>query len=154
MDHNRSNNQLSREEVMKKIFVFIFVALLIPVLADAQALTWYRTTTGTVAWDASPKVATTDQANQYQVMYRTDMVSAGATVGQPIVALQLAVVIPVDVATYFFGVKARRMQNGVMVAESAISWSTDPAVTNNAPWGFNTIIAPTWPVGLRVLPQP
>ena len=136
---------------MKKIFALLLVLLLAPVLVHAQALIEYTVTSGTMAWDASPKVATTDQANMYQVMWRTDMVSTGATVGSPLTATQLAITIPVDVASYYFGVKALRRQAGATVSESAIAWSSDPAATNNAPWKFNTIVKPTWPGGIRFL---
>lgn len=138
---------------MKRLItLLLFVLLLTTTSANAQTIIEYKMTSGTIAWDASPKVATTDQANMYQVMWRTDLVSNGATVGSPILATQLPVTIPADVTSYYFGVKALRRQNNVTVAESAIAWSSDPAATNNAPWKFNTIVTPTWPGGIRVLP--
>lgn len=138
-----------KRSVVLAVLVLVFVHSAV----CAQTITWYKMTTGTMLWDAVPKVATTDQANQYQVMWRTDLVSTGSVVGIPIVATQLAINIPADVAAYYFGVKALRMQGGVKVSESAVSWSSDPAVTNNAPWAFNTILSPSWPGGLRFLPQ-
>jgi hypothetical protein len=135
---------------MKKIFaLLIFVLLLVPALATAQSLVWYSDTAKTMAWDASPKVDPADDANRYQVVWRTDLVSTGTSVGTPITATQLALTIPPDVK-YYFGVKAMRYKAGAFVKESAVAWSSDPASTNNAPWGFDTTRAPAWPGGLRV----
>ena len=137
---------------MKKIISLILLALILsPAFVDAQAITEYNQTTGTMAWDASPKVATADDANRYQVVWRTDMVSTGTAVGAPITATQLALTIPADVK-YYFGVKALRYQAGVNTATSAIAWSSDPVATSNAPWMFNTTRAPLSPSAIRLLP--
>ena len=137
---------------MKKVLsLILFVMLLAPTFSGAQTIIEYTTTTGTMAWNASAKVATTDDANRYQVVWRTDMVSAGTAVGSPITATQLALTIPVDVK-YYFGVKALRYQAGVKTAESAVAWSSDPASTSNAPWMFNTTRAPLLPSAIRLLP--
>jgi hypothetical protein len=92
-----------------------------------------------------------DIANKYQVVWRTDMVSAGTAVGSPITATQLALTIPPDVK-YYFGVKALRYQAGVKTAESSVAWSSDPVATNNAPWGFDTTRSPLSPSAIRLLP--
>lgn len=137
---------------MKKILSLVLFALLIvPSISGAQTIHEYTTTTAVMAWDASAKVATTDDANRYQVVWRTDMVSTGTAVGSPITATQLALTIPVDVK-YYFGVRALRYQAGVNTATSATAWSSDPAATSNAPWMFNTTRAPLAPSAIRVLP--
>ena len=134
----------------KKLFV-ILLLLLCSSFASAQTITWYNRTTAIMAWDASAKVATTDDANHYQVLWRTDLVSAGTQVGSPITATQLALTIPVDVK-YYFGVKALRYQGGVKTAESAVAWSSDPVATANSPFGFDTTRAPLMPSNIRLLP--
>jgi hypothetical protein len=137
---------------MKKIMFSIVLALLMaPALVGAQTITWDTRTSATMAWDASPKVATTDDANRYQVLWRTDLTSAGTAVGSPITATQLALTIPPDVK-YYFGVKALRYQAGVRTAESAVAWSSDPIATNNTPWGFDTTRSPLAPSAIRLLP--
>jgi len=137
---------------MKKIVYLVLMALILsPAFVDAQAIIEYNQTTGTMAWDASAKVATTDDANRYQVVWRTDMVSNGTAIGSPITATQLALTIPVDVK-YYFGVKALRYQGGVNTATSATAWSSDTVATNNAPWMFNTTRAPLAPSAIRLLP--
>lgn len=137
---------------MKKLSVLVLSFLILfPVIAGAQAITWYNETTKTMAWDPVAKVATSDDANRYQVMWRTDLVSTGSTVGNPITATQLALTIPPDVK-YYFGVKALRYVGGNRVSESATAWSSDPAATANSPFGFDTIRSPLSPSAIRLLP--
>jgi hypothetical protein len=136
---------------MKKIFFVLLTILLFSGLANAQSIVWYNKTTATMAWDSVPKVATTDNDNQYQVLWRTDLVSAGTNVGSPITATQLALTIPVDVK-YYFGVKALRFVGGAKVTEITVAWSSDPVSTANAPWGFDTIRSPQMPTNIRLLP--
>ena len=136
---------------MKKLFFALLVILLFSGLASAQTIVWHNQTTGTMAWDPVAKVATTDNANQYQVLWRTDLVSAGTNVGSPVTATQLALTIPADVK-YYFGVKALRFVGGAKVAESTVAWSSDPVATANAPWGFDTTRSPLMPTNIRLLP--
>ena len=136
---------------MKKTLFVILLLLLCSSFADAQTITWHNRTTATMTWDAVPKVNAADNANQYQVLWRTDLVSAGTQVGSPITATQMALTIPVDVK-YYFGVKALRYQGGVKTAESSVAWSSDPVATANSPWGFDTTRAPLMPSNIRLLP--
>ena len=136
---------------MKKLFFALLIVLLFSGLAGAQSITWDTRTSATMAWDPVAKVATTDNANQYQVLWRTDLVSAGTNVGSPVTATQLALTIPADVR-YYFGVKAIRFVAGARVAESAVAWSSDPVATANAPWGFDTTRSPLMPTNIRLLP--
>jgi hypothetical protein len=136
---------------MKKLFFALLIVLLCSGLAGAQTLVWHSETTATMGWDGVPKVATTDNANQYQVLWRTDLVSAGTNVGSPVTATQLALTIPADVK-YYFGVKALRFVAGAKVAESTVAWSSDPVATANAPWGFDTTRSPLMPTNIRLLP--
>lgn len=137
---------------MKKVLSLILLAMLLaPAFAGAQTIKWDTRTAATMAWDASPKVETADDANRYQVFWRTDLTSSGTAVGSPITATQLALTIPPDVK-YYFGVKALRYQAGVKTAESAVAWSSDPVATSNAPWGFDTTRSPLAPSAIRLLP--
>lgn len=135
---------------MKKLFIIISL-LLISSIASAQ--TWYTANQVTLAWDPVAKVATTDQANKYQVYSRNDLVSLGTKVAGEITATQLLISFSVE-GQYYLGVESIRYPAGATVGipSATKAWSNVAADTNNNPFGVSYIIKPAITTGLRLNP--
>jgi hypothetical protein len=138
---------------MKKSIIYSVIVMTIALvfgftMAHAQTINWVKETTKTVYWDAVAKVATTDDANQYQMYSRLSTTTVATKVGTPITATLYTMTFPVDWKG-FVGVSAIRMVAGAQVAESDIAWSDNPIVTNNLPFGFDTWRGISWPTRVR-----
>jgi hypothetical protein len=141
---------------MKKVFALIVVllafALIVPG-ARAQSMNWKTTNQITVAWDA---VTTMNDGSaipsgstvQYQVYIRTDPSGTPAQAGSPVTATQATVTFSTE-GSFDVGVSAQRMVSSSMVSESPISWSNDPAATNNNPFGVKYWKVPAAPQNIR-----
>ena len=135
---------------MKRTLIIILAILLLA--APAMAQSWYTANQVTLAWDAVPKVLTTDSANKYQVYSRNDLVSLGTKVGAEITATQLLISLTVE-GRYYLGVKAIRFPAGETTGIPSIgtAWSNVAADTNNNPFGVLYFVAPGFPGGLRLV---
>jgi len=135
---------------MKKLFLILAILIF---AAPAMAQTWYTANQVTLAWDAVPKVLTTDQANKYQVYSRNDLVSLGSKLGAEITATQLLISLTVE-GRYYLGVKSIRYPVGETVGIPSVgtAWSNVAADTNNSPFGVLFFAAPTSPGGLKLVP--
>jgi hypothetical protein len=135
---------------MKKLFIIISL-LLISSVASAQ--TWYTANQVTLAWDAVPKVLTTDQANKYQVYSRNDLVSLGTKIAGEITATQLLISFTVE-GQYYLGVEAIRYPAGATVGipSATKAWSNVAADTNNNPFGVSFFVLPGKVINLRLVP--
>ena len=134
---------------MKRLIIILAILLL---AAPAMAQSWYTANQVTLAWDAVPKVLTTDSANKYQVYSRNDLVSLGTKVGAEITATQLLISLTVE-GRYYLGVKAIRFPAGETTGIPSIgtAWSNVAADTNNNPFGVLYFVAPGFPGGLRLV---
>ena len=135
---------------MKKLLIIIVVLCMAGV---ANAQTWYTANQVTLAWDAVPKVLTTDQANKYQVYSRNDLVSLGTKIAGEITATQLLISFSVE-GQYYLGVESIRYSAGSTVGVPSLTkaWSNNAADTNNAPFGVSYLIRPAITGGLRLTP--
>ena len=135
---------------MKRLIIILAILIL---AAPAMAQTWYTANQVTLAWDAVPKVLTTDQANKYQVYSRNDLVSLGSKIGAEITATQLLISLTVE-GRYYLGVKSVRYPVGETVGIPSIgtSWSNVAADTGGNPFGVLYFTAPIFPGGLRLIP--
>lgn len=135
---------------MKKLFIILSILILTSV---AQAQTWYTANQVTLAWNAVPKVLTTDQANKYQVYSRNDLVSLGNKIGGEITANQLVVSFTTE-GRYYLGVETIRYPVGetVGIKSATKAWSNEAADTNNSPFGVTFFAAPGGASGLRIIP--
>lgn len=140
---------------MKKVYLLTIVLFLcLTTIAFGQAIQWKSTNQATLAWD--PVTTLTDGSPipagytiSYAVYYRVDgtqgvNVSVGNTTNT-----QYTVTFSVE-GKFDVGIQANRFDSGGnIVSQSLISWSNDPAVTNNNPFGFIYYIAPANPKNLR-----
>ena len=135
---------------MKRLLIILAILIF---ASPAMAQTWYTANQVTFAWDAVPKVLTTDQANKYQVYSRNDLVSLGSKIGSEITATQLLISLSVE-GRYYLGVKSVRYPVGETVGIPSVgtAWSNVAADTNNNPFGVLFFTAPTSPGGLKLLP--
>ena len=135
---------------MKKLLLIIAVLTMAGV---ANAQTWYTANQVTLAWDAVPKVATTDQANKYQVYSRNDLVSLGTKIAGEITATQLLISFSIE-GQYYLGVESIRYPAGATVGlpSSTKAWSNVAADTNGNPFGVSFFNLPGKPGGLRLTP--
>lgn len=136
---------------MKKLIIIIAAILILASPAFSQ--TWYTANQVTLAWDAVPKVQTTDQANKYQVYSRNDLVSLGQKIGGEITATQLLITFTTE-GKYYLGVEAIRYPAGETTGlpSATKAWSNVAADTNNNPFGVMFFVLPGAPGGLRRLP--
>ena len=135
---------------MKRLIIILAIIIF---AAPAIAQTWYTANQVTLAWDAVPKVLTTDQANKYQVYSRNDLVSLGSKIGGEITAAQLVVSFTTE-GRYYLGVEAIRYPTGetVGIKSSTKAWSNVAADTNNSPFGVSFFAVPGGVGGLRLIP--
>lgn len=135
---------------MKKAgIIFAMLCFLSLLTFPANAQVWYTANQVTIAWDAVPKVQSTDQENKYQVYTRNDLVSAGQVVGGEITATHLLITLSAE-GRYYFGVKAVRYPQGETVGQSSsVAWSNTPEATGNNPFGVMYYALPAIPVNLR-----
>ena len=135
---------------MKRLIIILAILMF---AAPALAQTWYTANQVTLAWDAVPKVLTTDQANKYQVYSRNDLVSLGSKIGAEITATQLIISLTVE-GRYYLGVKTVRYPQGETtgIPSTGTAWSNVAADTNNNPFGVLYFVAPGFPGGLRLAP--
>jgi len=136
---------------MKKLVLILGILFLWVGIGNAQ--TWYTANQVTLAWDAVPKVLTTDQANKYQVYSRNDLVSSGTRIGGEITATQLLISFSTE-GRYYLGVESIRYPAGETVGIRSIckAWSNVAADTNNNPFGVMFFAVPGSPGGLRLIP--
>jgi hypothetical protein len=142
---------LLKGDKMKKLFMVLVMVMLMAGISNAQ--TWYPANQVTLAWDAVPKVQTTDQANKYQVYSRNDTVSAGSKIGGEITATQLLISFTVE-GQYYLGVEAIRYPVGATVGipSATKAWSNVAADTNNNPFGVSFFTLPGKAINLRLVP--
>ena len=135
---------------MKKLFLILAILIF---AAPAMAQTWYTANQVTLAWDAVPKVLTTDQSNKYQVYSRNDLVSLGSKIGGEITATQLVVSFTTE-GRYYLGVETIRYPAGetVGIKSATKAWSNVSADTSNNPFGVMFFAAPSGASGLRLIP--
>ena len=135
---------------MKRLLIILAI---LTFAAPAIAQTWYTANQVTLAWDAVPRVLTTDQANKYQVYSRNDLVSLGSKIGAEITATQLLISLSVE-GRYYLGVKSVRYPVGetVGIPSTVTAWSNVAADTANNPFGVMFFTAPISPGGLRLIP--
>jgi len=136
---------------MKRFILILTILMFAPAVVMAQ--TWYTANQVTLAWDAVPKVLTTDQANKYQVYSRNDLVSLGSKIGGEVTATQLLISLTVE-GRYYLGVKTVRYPVGETVGIPSVgtAWSNVAADTANNPFGVLYFTAPGFPGGLRLVP--
>jgi hypothetical protein len=131
---------------MKKwLFPLTLMLLLVPVLAQAQ-INWYSANQATIAWDPVTQLANgspvpAGSTIQYLLYSKTATNPTPKQEGQPTPA-PTAVITFADEGQYLVGIRAQRLVNGVVVAESAISWSDDPAVVQSGPFDVQYYFAP------------
>jgi len=135
---------------MKKFALILGILFL---ASTGFAQTWYTANQVTLAWDAVPKVLTTDQANKYQVYSRNDLVSLGTKIGSEITATQLVISFSTE-GRYYLGVESIRYPIGETVGIPSLTkaWSNVAADTNNSPFGVMFFTAPAQPSVLRLVP--
>ena len=135
---------------MKKLLIVLAILMF---ASPAFCQTWYTANQVTLAWDAVPKVLTTDQANKYQVYSRNDLVSLGNKIGGEVTATQLVVSFTNE-GRYYLGVEAIRYPAGetVGIKSATKAWSNVAADTNNNPFGVTFFAAPGGAGGLRIIP--
>ena len=136
---------------MKKLILILGIMCLWVGVGNAQ--TWYTANQVTLAWDAVPKVLTTDQANKYQVYSRNDLVSLGTKIAGEITATQLVISFSTE-GRYYLGVESIRYPAGETVGIKSVTkaWSNNAADTNNSPFGVMFFTAPAQPSVLRLVP--
>jgi hypothetical protein len=135
---------------MKRFFIILAILIF---ASPTMAQTWYTANQVTLAWDAVPKVLTTDQPNKYQVYTRNDLVSIGSKIGGEITTTQLVVSFTVE-GRYYLGVEAIRYPVGetVGIKSATKAWSNVAADTANSPFGVMFFAAPSGASGLRLIP--
>lgn len=137
---------------MKKVWI-ITLAILALCVTGALAQSWVTANQVTLAWDAVPKVQTTDQANKYQVYSKVGAAGTPQKVGAEITATQQAVTFSAE-GRYFLCVQAIRYPQGETTGiPSEISCSDVAAnVQGGNPFGVVYFVAPAGPGGIRLAP--
>jgi hypothetical protein len=137
---------------MRKLcMLFVLLALFIPGLV-LGAGTVNMGSQITVAWD--PVTVPTGSTVQYQMFYRTDPGGSQTSAGNPLTSTQATVTF-VSEGTYDIGVQAQRLQNGVVVSSSSVSWSNDPTRVQGGNTFMDQYMAPPpGPANLRIPPPP
>ena len=137
------------------LLVLALGLLLAPPPTKAQAATVWKTANQiTVAWDA---ITTLDDGSplptgttmQYQLYTRTDPSGPPVANGNAVTATQATVTFTTE-GQFDIGLKAQRMVNAQVVAESIIVWSNDPAVVQGGnTFGDIYFRAPAAPKNMR-----
>lgn len=138
---------------MKRLFLILFLLVLVLVAPPVFAQTWHTANQVTVAWSEVAKIAPTDTI-KYQVYTRTDTTSPGQATGPEVTATQLVIGFSVE-GRYYFGVETVRYPQGetVGIRSNRKAWSN--VATDCSPEGtFGVVyfIAPETTSGLKRLP--
>lgn len=136
---------------MKKWLVIAGLIIAIPVLVWAQS--WFPANQKRMAWDpvttlSDGSLLPAGSTIQYVCYTKTPTVPTPVQVGITSVS-DFLFTFTVE-GKYYLGVKSQRMEAGVVVSESAISWSNDPLFAQaGSTFGVMFYFTPAAPGGLR-----
>jgi len=135
---------------MKTLLITLALVLF---AAPAFAQTWHTANQVTLAWDAVPKVQTTDAANKYQVYTKVGAAGTPQKVGAEITTTQQAITFSAE-GRYFLCAQAVRYPQGETVGIPSTISCSDVAVNvqGGVPFGVVYFVAPAGPGGLRLVP--
>jgi hypothetical protein len=140
-----------KEIAMKRVFQLTIILAALSLVTPAFAVdTWYKTLSGTVAWDAlttyedgSPIEAAGDGVVTYNVYMKNVTTGVQTKIGST-PATSLAIVIPTR-GKYRLGIQAELSAT----EQSPIGWSDDPVVCSSAgTFGFR-LLFPAGPKGFK-----
>ena len=134
---------------MKKLFLILAILVF---AAPAMAQTWHTANQVALAWDAVPKVQTTDGPNKYQVYIKFQSTTAApVAVGSEIEATQQAVSFSTEGRYYLCVDAARYPQGETQPVRSELSCSHDAASTaSGTAFGVKYFVNPGKPTKLRL----